>query len=269
MELLEGETLGELVARRGPLPVEEAMRILEGILGTLVATHDKGIIHRDLKPSNVFLATTPEGPRVKVLDFGIARRLDREEAITHPNMTLGSIGFMGPEHLEGAPVPASDLYSLGCLAWVLLTGKRLFDFREPVAVMRHHLATPAPSLRSERPDAPPELEVWVSWLLEKRVDDRPFSAKVALEALREAEAMAFGEQTISASVDYRAIVRALDRRARTAARARMSFTDAPTARIPMLGSTRTVAAEADSDRPRREAPTLPAAPRAQRGPKTG
>ncbi|MFT3710198.1 MAG: serine/threonine-protein kinase [Archangium sp.] len=179
MELLEGRSLGT-VLRRGALQLAEATHVLEQILCALVAAHSAGVVHRDLKPSNVFLID--EG--VKLLDFGVARREGREELLTAPATTVGSIGFMAPEQLRGQSAPASDLYALGCLAFLMLTGQPVFATRSlPENARLHLLATP-PRLRSLNAQLSRELEAWVACLLEKSPDERFSSAAVALDELR-------------------------------------------------------------------------------------
>ena len=130
MELVEGETL------KGPLPLAEAMAVARQIAEALEAAHEKGIIHRDLKPGNVMV--TPAGV-VKVLDFGLAKSVERSAVTTGPNsptltmrateagLILGTAGYMSPEQAAGKPVDRrADIWSFGVVVWELLTGKRLF-----------------------------------------------------------------------------------------------------------------------------------------------
>jgi len=130
-ELLEGETLRKRLTG-SPLPVREAVDIGVGIADGLAAAHGKGIIHRDIKPENVFLVA---GRRVKLLDFGLARsdtRADVQEATvtlqTRPGIVVGTVSYMSPEQLRGQPVDArTDIFSLGCVLYEMLCGKRPFD----------------------------------------------------------------------------------------------------------------------------------------------
>jgi serine/threonine-protein kinase len=185
MELLRGETLADRLTRDGLLPVADAVWVLEGILGPLAAAHAAGVIHRDLKPSNVFLVSDSSGRRVKLLDFGVARRANRT-AITAPQMTVGSLGYMSPEQLMGRPVPASDVYAVGCIAWATLTGRAVFPSLQTEVVLQQHLATEPPRLRDVAPFVPEALADWVNSLLHKRPEARPPDAALALELLREA-----------------------------------------------------------------------------------
>jgi len=136
MELIEGETLSERIAR-GPIAVDEALRILQQIAEALEAAHAKGIIHRDLKPGNVKI--TPEGV-VKVLDFGLAKALNPSQAPTTlsnsptamdsgaaTGVILGTAGYMSPEQAKGRSADErSDVFSFGCVLYEMLTGVRPF-----------------------------------------------------------------------------------------------------------------------------------------------
>lgn len=215
MEFLDGEPLDVWLNRHGRPPLSVSLELLVEMCGPLAAAHRAGVIHRDLKPSNVFLCDTTVGrPRVKLVDFGIARRAGREEALTQPLMTLGSLGFMGPEHLAGEVEPASDLYSVGCLAFQMVTGSPVFTVKGGAQLAQAHLAQPAPPLRSRRPDAPIELEAWVAWLLEKQPSARPSTAEVALAVLKEAELASAGVGTTPGGPRFGELARAFDRKAR-------------------------------------------------------
>src|ERR1700740_1584072 len=134
-ELLEGETLREQV-RQGPLPPRCALEYSLQIASGLSAAHEKGIVHRDLKPENLFV--TKEG-RVKILDFGLAKlthhdsgigpqsKLPTETAGTEPGVVMGTLGYMSPEQVRGAPVDArSDMFSFGAILYEMLSGRRAF-----------------------------------------------------------------------------------------------------------------------------------------------
>src|SRR5262249_42997817 len=137
MELVEGETLAERIAR-GPLPIEEALDIAKQISEALEAAHEKGIIHRDLKPANVKIL--PDG-KVKVLDFGLAKALDSKPpanptlshsptlsmAATNAGLILGTAAYMSPEQAKGWQVDRrTDIFAFGCVLYEMLTGKPTF-----------------------------------------------------------------------------------------------------------------------------------------------
>jgi len=124
MELLQGQTLAQLLAERGPLSVSEARPLVEQMAAGLAAIHAAGIVHGDLKPSNVFLARDGAGPpRVVVMDFGLARSA-APAGLSAP-VTAGTAGYMAPEQIEGRPLAATaDIYALGVILFQMLTGRR-------------------------------------------------------------------------------------------------------------------------------------------------
>jgi serine/threonine protein kinase/Tol biopolymer transport system component len=138
LELVEGDTLAEAIETHGAFDVERALTITRDIAAALEAAHEKGICHRDLKPANVKL--TPDGT-VKVLDFGLAKILETSPAApamthsptlslagTYPGVILGTAGYMSPEQAKGfAADHRSDIFSLGCILYELLTGRRAFE----------------------------------------------------------------------------------------------------------------------------------------------
>jgi serine/threonine-protein kinase len=130
MELLEGEPLGERIAK-GALSEHEVVRVAREVLAALEAAHAQRLVHRDLKPDNVFLSRVPGvGDSVKVLDFGIAKALDAEGAqkLTATGMLIGTPLYMAPEQAGGRDVDErSDLYSLGVVLYEALTGRVPFE----------------------------------------------------------------------------------------------------------------------------------------------
>jgi serine/threonine protein kinase len=176
MELHDGESLAR-VLEAGPLPLGEALRVAREIAGALAAIHEAGVVHRDLKPANVMLRS--DGG-VRVLDFGLARveHAGGDEALTHQGQLVGTVAYMAPERLQGAPAaPASDLWALGIVLVEMLTGA------VPFACARDVLTRPLPQLALLDGQAPLALAELVSALLEKRADARMASAKEAEAAL--------------------------------------------------------------------------------------
>ena len=150
MELLTGSSL-EKALEGGALAPDRVDRILSQISGSLQEAHDKGIVHRDLKPANIFLTTRAgEGDYVKVLDFGIAKRDDKhskaEAKLTQQGTVLGTPPYMSPEQFKGQELDArSDIYSLGVMAYEMLTGRLPFDADTPWAWATQHMtAQPFP-----------------------------------------------------------------------------------------------------------------------------
>lgn len=183
MELLEGESLRSRLGR-GSVPWREASEMAAGVAEGLAAAHAKGVIHRDLKPENLFLTT--DG-RVKILDFGLAHTSSESPAAggtdSSAGMVVGTIGYMSPEQLRAQKAePASDLFSLGCVIYEMVTGRHPFARDSGVEMLMAVLREPAPvlSLRS----FPPELSVIVSTCLQKEASARYASARDLGLALR-------------------------------------------------------------------------------------
>jgi serine/threonine-protein kinase len=186
MELLEGRDLGTELAERGALPVGEAVRWVRQACEALDQAHRAGMVHRDLKPSNLFLARTPEGPDLKVLDFGVSKELGGSAALTMTHAALGTPLYMSPEQVRSAASvdPRSDVWALGVVLFELVTGRTPHDGSSGPVVMASILADAPLTLRAARPDAPPELEAVVSAVLEKDPAKRIPSARALSEALR-------------------------------------------------------------------------------------
>lgn len=185
MELLEGETLGGCLKRSG-LPWRKAVEIGAAIAEGLAAAHEKGIIHRDLKPENIFLTTDRQ---VKILDFGLARVEsearpsggDSSSTVintTSPGLVLGTPGYMSPEQVRGEAVgAASDIFSLGCVIYEMVCGRRPFA-RETVAETMAAILRDEPVPLGESGGAVP-VQLWqlVSRCLEKKARERFQSAR--------------------------------------------------------------------------------------------
>jgi serine/threonine-protein kinase len=169
-EYVEGESLKQLVGRRGPLPVREAVGLAVQVADGLAFAHAHGIVHRDVKPQNVLV--DGEG-RAMVTDFGIARSLDAERGVTLAGTVLGTSSYFSPEQASGSEVTtATDVYSLGVVLFELLTGDVPFAGDNPVALAMQHLNDAPPSLRERRPDVPLRLAAAIDRALAKRPADR-------------------------------------------------------------------------------------------------
>ncbi|HEX2466231.1 MAG TPA: serine/threonine-protein kinase, partial [Thermoanaerobaculia bacterium] len=132
-ELLDGEDLRKRLGREGAMPLEEALHVAIAVARGLASAHEHHVVHRDVKPANVFLESSGG---VKVLDFGLARsevadlgdEAKTAARVTRPGVLMGTVGYMSPEQIRGQTAgPASDVFSLGCLLYEMLTGKRPFD----------------------------------------------------------------------------------------------------------------------------------------------
>lgn len=156
MELVKGTLLKKIIAD-GPVPVEDAVRYVDGILEALDYSHRAGVVHRDIKPGNVMV--TDKG-QVKVMDFGIARAVsDSSSTVAETTQIIGTAAYFSPEQAKGEPVDArADLYSTGVVLYELLTGRQPFRGESPVAVAYQHVSeTPIPPTEVNE-DAPGALD---------------------------------------------------------------------------------------------------------------
>ena len=192
LELVEGETLKDRLDR-GPLDVEEAVRLVREILRGLAVLHSRGIVHRDIKPSNILLAA---GGAVKLADFGLARRIaDDETRATRASALVGTLEYLSPEQALGDEVgPASDLYSVGVVLFEVLTGELPLVARSSLGKILGHVHQKPASLRARRPEIPRWLAATVSRLLEKHPEDRFPSADALLAALEERKRPGLGRR---------------------------------------------------------------------------
>ena len=173
MEYVEGRDLAAILRDERPFDPPRAVRIAEQVAGTLAAAHAAGIVHRDIKPGNIMV--TPEG-QVKVLDFGIARTTDGLN-LTQTASVLGTAPYMSPEQATGQPADArSDIYSLGCVLYEMLTGKPPFMGDLPAAVLHQHVRVAPKPPRALNPNVPPALDALVLQMLAKSPEDRPQTA---------------------------------------------------------------------------------------------
>ncbi len=203
MELLEGQTLGALIARGERIPPADEIRIMAQLAGVVAAIHARSIVHRDLKPDNVMLVRAEDGLRVKLLDFGLARAPNLTR-LTETGMIVGSINYLAPEQIsERQYTPASDVYSLGVTFYELVTLVKPFLGDTAVDVIRQILEKRPLPTRSFRPDLPPDLDLLIASMLEKQPASRPETSAVAseLERIRErAEAATIAQRITSAPV---------------------------------------------------------------------
>ncbi len=188
MEFLEGQSLREVLKERGALPAAECAEILQQAARGLNAAHKLGIIHRDLKPDNIFLTQADEGEHlVKVVDFGIAK-LRESAAHTQTGMVLGTPAYMSSDQASGMRSDEldarSDVYSLGVVAYEMLTGRVPFHSDTPLGFVGKHMMDPPPSFRAAAPGltVPPAVEAAVMKALAKDREQRYASA---LEFARE------------------------------------------------------------------------------------
>jgi len=184
MELLEGQTLRDVLAREAPLETARAVSMMLQASAAVAAAHEAGIIHRDLKPANIFIVQRADVPSVvKVLDFGIAKLASEsfdegdKETLTAVGAMIGTPRYMSPEQCNGAELtPAADVYSLGVILYEMLTGTVPFSGATPLAIAIKHSAELPRDPRDITAAIPAELARLVLHALEKRPEDRPQNA---------------------------------------------------------------------------------------------
>ncbi len=200
MPYLADGSLADLLARQGPLPVERVADYVEQAALALDYAHAHGIVHRDVKPSNLLLH--PDG-RLLLADFGVAHKADdpADDAVARlPDTVWGTPEFMAPEQIAGEQITAAtDIYSLGIVAYTLLTGHPPFVGESTEDILRWQLQGPPPSLRAVRPDLPPRVEEAVLQALAEQAADRYASASSFAQALKAAA----GESAASAAEPQR------------------------------------------------------------------
>lgn len=171
MEFIDGENLSAYIERRGKIPVENALAIIEQAAQALKAAAAKSIIHRDIKPSNLML--TRDG-RVKVADMGLAKILTEDSELTMSSVSLGSPHFIAPEQVDDSKNADHrvDIYSLGITLLYLLTGKHAYDGNSPISIVFAHTRKPLPSGAELGTELPPEIEAFVRRMAAKDPAER-------------------------------------------------------------------------------------------------
>jgi serine/threonine protein kinase len=171
MEYVEGENLSAYVQKRGKIPIENALAIIEQAAIALKAASEKSIVHRDIKPSNLML--TPDG-RVKVADLGLAKILTEDSELTMSSVSIGSPHFIAPEQADSSKTADHrvDIYSLGVTLLYLLTGKYAYDGESPISIVIAHTTKPLPSGAELGTELPQEIEGLIRRMAAKNPDDR-------------------------------------------------------------------------------------------------
>ena len=181
MELVEGESLADVLRRDGPLPPDRAVVCMKQVASALAAAHGKNVIHRDIKPSNILV--TPKGA-LKVADFGLAKQIGVDTGVTRTGTVLGTALYIPPEMAEGKKADArSDLYSLGATFYHLLAGQPPFDAPSLAELLLMHTQAELTPLNEVAPGTPPALCEIIHRLLNKDPNERYQSAEDLFGAL--------------------------------------------------------------------------------------
>jgi eukaryotic-like serine/threonine-protein kinase len=187
MRFVDGRSLHSILEAQGALPLPAVLAVLRGATRGLAFAHDRGVVHRDVKGGNILVDT--DG-RVLISDFGIALRAT-DASITAVGTVIGTPSFMSPEQCAGhRAVPQSDQYSLGIVAFQMLTGSVPFESEGLAGLMQHHFFTPVPDIRLVRDDVPEALVAWIERAMTKAPDQRFPRTREMLAAL---EAIPFPE----------------------------------------------------------------------------
>jgi ABC-type amino acid transport substrate-binding protein/tRNA A-37 threonylcarbamoyl transferase component Bud32 len=267
MELIEGQTLAQLLHEQGPQAPMVALSTVSAILAALAHAHSRRVVHRDVKPANVMLRT--EGG-LKVTDFGIARIGGTDaNRLTTAGAVLGTVAYMAPDVIQGGEVgPHSDVYATGCLLYELLSGDVPYTAANGQAVLYRHIHAPVPSVSAGRPEVRATLDELVAKALAKRVEDRFTNAAEMLEAVRQTMSVLArqGETSTLAGITDSTAVPVL--KALRRVKAAGPDGDVPAAPAPMRTTSGAVppAATADTDRPDRPARKMLVQARARRAP---
>jgi serine/threonine protein kinase len=184
MEFLEGSDLHSTISTNGPMDPVEAANIAAKVADALDHAHAAGAIHRDVKPGNIF--RTGNG-HIKLTDFGIAR-LTSQSTVTSTGSVIGTHHYISPEMVNGEAVtPSTDIYSLGCVLYEMLTGQPPFDGETPLTIAMSHVAKPAPDVTAANPAVPDAIASIVAKAMSKDPAERFASAGEMAEALRAAQ----------------------------------------------------------------------------------
>ena len=183
MELVEGQTLRELIASKGKFSVTETINYLAPVVSALAAAHQIGIVHRDIKPENILIS---HDGRIKIADFGLARGANLGQTMTaEASVILGSVSYLSPEQVQrGISDSRSDIYSVGVMAFEMLTGKRPHLSDSPLQIAYLHVNEDIPRVSSKGIKVPKELDELIFSATSRNPDDRPKDAAVFANNLR-------------------------------------------------------------------------------------
>ncbi|MDR0291468.1 MAG: serine/threonine protein kinase [Elusimicrobium sp.] len=179
MSFISGDNVSNIIRRRPNLPVGFILNIFQDVLKGLAVAHEKGIIHRDIKPSNILINEKLEA---KIVDFGIAKKMDKDKSVTRTTEMAGTAYFISPEQALGGDVDVrADLYSAGATLYFMLTGQFPYRGKSSMEIIQKHINEAIPNPSDIRRDMPPWISIVVQKLMAKKPDDRFQSAQETLD----------------------------------------------------------------------------------------
>lgn len=209
MEFVEGRTLSAMLKHTGPIDTQRAVHIAIQIARSVREAHGLGVIHRDLKPANVLITKhADEEDFVKVLDFGLVKNMKENQELTQQGLFMGSPKYMSPEQIQGGAIDArTDIYSLGCMLYLMLTGRVPFEGTTQVQTLMAHLKQEVPDMvRDDGVAVPIEIQQVILKCLKKDAADRFSSMNDLILALKQAAGVigaGFGSsQSVSMSGEF-------------------------------------------------------------------
>jgi serine/threonine-protein kinase len=198
MPFIEGENLAERVSAQGPLPAADAVRFLREVAWALAYAHARGVVHRDVKPENIMIERG--SGRAIVTDFGIAR-VEFGPTLSRDDLIVGTASYMSPEQINGEALDGrSDLYALGVVGFLLLSGRLPFAAASVAAILNAHLNHPAPALASVAPRVPAPIAAVIDRCLEKRREARYPTGESLADALE--KALRISEPALTRTGEY-------------------------------------------------------------------
>ncbi|HEY2602535.1 MAG TPA: serine/threonine-protein kinase [Thermoleophilaceae bacterium] len=177
MDYVTGTDLHQVLVRTGALEPTRAVALLEQCASALDAAHGGGLVHRDVKPANILITVKEGSEHAYLTDFGLAKKSDTASALTAKGLVVGTVDYMAPEQITGAPIDArTDIYALGCVFYQMLTGKVPYERENSVATLFAHAHDPPPGLVGGITDTHPMFSPVIEKAMAKEPSDRYFSA---------------------------------------------------------------------------------------------
>lgn len=232
MRYVEGSDLKGLIAKEGRLDPNRALSLAAQVGGALDVAHERGLVHRDVKPHNMLIASGagPESTdHVYLTDFGLTKHTASRSGLTAAGHFVGTIDYVAPEQIEGKSIdPRTDIYSLGCVLFEILTGRMPYERDTEVSVMYAHISDAPPTVTGLRQDLPPGIDAVIAKALAKKPGDRFSSCRELVAAAREELGIVSGEKRQAVTPGGGTVIAAGAGAAGAAAGAAMGGSNVPT-----------------------------------------